>query len=461
MPFRWNPHEQLSHGRYALKWLLIVAPLGVAVGSACALFLWLLDRATTTRFENPWLLYLLPLAGVPMVWIYQRFGKGSDRGNNLIVEQIHEPGGGVPARMAPLVLTATIATHLFGGSAGREGTAIQMGGSIASAYGRFIPRFNKSDTRTLLMAGVAAGFAGVFGTPLAGTIFALEVLAIGQITYTAVIPCLIAAIFSDWACTAWNIHHTAYHVAPLIHTLGGHPTLNLHGLLMLKVTLAAAAFGVASLLFAELTHTLHKLFALIIKPAVLRPLLGGAIIIALVHLLGTRDYLSIGVVSQDPNGVSIVSSFSPGGAASWSWFWKLLFTAITLSVGFKGGEVTPLFFIGAALGNTLAISLDAPVDLFAALGFVAVFAGATNTPLASTIMAVELFGPEHVVYFAVACFIAYFVSGHSGVYLSQRIGTPKTDQPLLLEPHATLHDARQQRRAWHSLLRDFFSKRPS
>lgn len=449
MPFRWNPREHLSHGRYVVKWALLLTPLSIAIGAACALFLWLLDRTTAARVAHPWLLYLLPLAGVPMVWLYDKLGRGSDKGNNLIIEEIHKPGGGVPARMAPMVLIATLATHLFGGSAGREGTAVQMGGSIASAYGRLIPRFNHADTRTLLMAGVAAGFAGVFGTPIAGAFFAIEVLALGQLSYTAIIPCLFAAILADRACHAFNIHHTVYHLTTSIPPDGG--------LLMLKVAGAAVLFGLTGMFFAELTHSLHRIFAFICRPTILRPLIGGSLIIALVHLLGTRDYVGIGVVSPEPGGVSILSAFHEGGAQPWSWWWKCLFTAITLSVGFKGGEVTPLFFIGATLGNTLAWLFHAPVELFAALGFVAVFAGATNTPLACTIMAVELFGPQNAVYFAVACFIAYLFSGHTGIYTTQRIGVPKS-ATLAHEQGQTIHTSREQRPRIMALLRGAWSQ---
>lgn len=211
--------------------------------------------------------------------------------------------------------------------------------------------------------------------------------------------------------------------------------------MLAKIFLAAILFGWTSMLFAEATHGLHALWKRWIAWPILRPVLGGSIIIGLVWLLGTRDYLGLGVSSPDPRVVTILTSFHSGGAHTWSWLWKLIFTAVTLSSGFKGGEVTPLFFIGAALGNTLAVLLGGPTDLFAAAGFVAVFAGATNTPLACTIMAVELFGGEYTVYFAVACLMAYFSSGHSGIYLSQRIGTPKAGV-LDQESQASLRLAR-------------------
>jgi H+/Cl- antiporter ClcA len=222
-------------------------------------------------------------------------------------------------------------------------------------------------------------------------------------------------------------------------------------LLAAKIALAAVAFGLVSTLFAELTHGINHFFKRVIKYPILRPVVGGSCVIVLVYLLGTRDYLGLGVSSPDPHAVTILSSFSPDGANDWSWFWKLLFTAITLGSGFKGGEVTPLFFIGAALGNVLARVLGAPVDLFAGLGFVAVFAGATNTPLACTLMGIELFGSQYTLYFTIACFLSYLLSGHSGIYLSQRIATPKFGT-MELPPDASLRTARELRPGWETLL---------
>lgn len=426
MPIRWDLREQAALWRYTFKWLLLTAPVGLVTGSACALFLIALDWATATRWTHPWLLFLLPLAGVAMTLLYHFLGKNTDAGNNLIMDQIHTSGmaggqrGGVPRRMAPLVLAATVATHLFGGSAGREGTAVQMGGAIASGFARAF-RLHARDIRILLMVGIAAGFGGVFGTPLAGAVFAMEVLSIGTLSYEAILPCLMGALLGDFACTAWGVHHTDYHQR--LTTL----LPRFDPLLMGKVALAAVAFGLASTLFAELTYGLAWLFKKSAKPFFLRPVAGGVLLIALTWLLGTRDYLGLGVSgpAAEPQAVTILSAFHPGGALPWSWFWKTLFTAITLSSGFKGGEVTPLFFVGATLGNSLAWAFNAPVDLFAGIGFVAVFAGATNTPLACTIMGIELFGAPPTLYLATGCFVAYLFSGHSGIYLSQRIGTPK------------------------------------
>ena len=392
-------------------------PVGLMAGSASAGFLWALDKATETRWQHGWLLFFLPLGGVVISLLYQRLGKSAEAGNNLILEQIHTPGGGVPARMAPLVLVTTLMTHLFGGSAGREGTAVQMGGSMADAYRRLF-RIDAAHQRMLLMAGVAAGFGSIFGTPLTGAIFAMEVLVIGRVQYEALIPVLVASIVGDLTCTAWGAHHTAYHIA-----IAGGEKIDLR--LLAVVVGAAICFGLTSRLFSGLTHVLNAFWKKIIPVTCLRPVAGAFVVIGLVYLIGTRDYLGIGVTSPDPAGVSIVSAFQAGGATPWSWWWKLLFTAVTLSCGFKGGEVTPLFFIGATLGHAFGVLTGAPVDLLAGLGFIAVFAGAANTPLACTLMGIELFGAHYTVYFAVACFVAYFFSGHTGIYHAQRVGIPK------------------------------------
>jgi H+/Cl- antiporter ClcA len=399
-----------------------------------------LDQATSLRLAQPWLLWLLPLAGVAIVAAYQRWGGKSEQGNNLVLDEIHQPGAGVPLRLTPFVLLATVVTHLFGGSAGREGTAVQMGGSLASQAARRL-RLKDADARLLIMAGIAAGFGAVFGTPLAGTLFALEVLALGAVRYDALLPCLMAALAADRVCQAWGIHHTDYHLG-MFAPGGAGP--GFEWALLAKVAVAAAAFGLAAVLFAELNHGLAALWKARVQRAWLRPVLGGLAVIALALALGTRDYLGLGV-SAPPGGVSILSCFQAGGATPYSWLWKTLFTAITLSAGFKGGEVTPLFFVGAALGNALALALNAPVDLFAALGFIAVFGAATNTPLACTLMGVELFGGAQALYMAVACFIAYAFSGHSGIYLSQRLGAGKGG----LDPWGqgrTLRELRAERR---------------
>jgi len=417
-PARPEMKHLFAHLQTTLGWTVILLLLAVTVGSASAFFLWALDAVTLVRFEKPWLLYLLPVAGLCVGLLYHLYGNSASGGNNLLIDEIHQPGAGVPKRMAPLILAGTLVTHLFGGSAGREGTALQMGGSIAAALGRLL-KLDPDRLRILLMAGVAAGFGSIFGTPIAGAVFALEVLVVGRIQYDALVPCFFASLFADWTCRAWGIGHTHYHVD--LPTAGAA----LDAWLMGKVLLAAIAFGLASRLFSTLSHRLGDTFKTYIHRAELRPVAGGLIVIALFFLVGTPDYLGLGVLGNRPDAITLPAMFTSTDIPASAWAWKLLFTVITLSAGFKGGEVTPLFFIGAALGNTLALALGAPVDLFAALGFVAIFAGATNTPLASTFLGMELFGADNGLYLATACLIAYRCSGNQGIYTAQRIHLPK------------------------------------
>jgi H+/Cl- antiporter ClcA len=440
----------------ALLGAVAAAPLGLAVGSACALFLWSLDRVTALRWQHPWMLYLLPLAGLGVGLLYHAAGRSVEGGSNLLMDEIHEPGAGVPKRMAPLVLLGTLATHLCGGSAGREGTAVQMGGSMASFAARRLAWLRgrlgagspaaasraRPSARTLLMAGVAAGFGGVFGTPLAGAVFALEVPTIGRMDRAAALPCLVASFAADWACTAWGIHHTAYRalLGPLADS--GH---GVQAALLGKVALAGIAFGLVARGFSALVHAEQRALAAAVRRPYARPVAGGLAVIALVALFGTRDFLGLGVTSPDPGAVTIESAFREGGAQAWSWLGKLLFSVVTLGSGFKGGEVTPLFFVGATLGHALASPLAAPFPLLAAVGLVAVFAGAANTPLACTLMAAELFGPADLPYFATGCLAAWVCSGHSGIYASQRIGRPKPGSPPV-PPGTPLRDARARRR---------------
>lgn len=414
-------------------------PVAVLTGSASALFLWSLDRVTHVRFTYPWLLFGLPVAGMGMIWAYRRFGDNADQGTNLILNELHSPAEKVPFRLAPFILISTVLTHLCGGSAGREGTAVQMGGGIAGGlirWCRILPQLQPH----VLLAGMAAGFGAVFGTPWAGAIFALEVSVIGRLRMAAVLPCMLAAFLGDATCTAWGIHHTAYQVAPLVdaETSG-------RGMLLGKMLIAAVGFGLASRLFVEAMHFLGQQYQRWCCPPLLRPLIGGLAIILLTFVIQDRSYLGLGVSSLHTGDVSILSSFEPGGAQTWSWMWKLVFTVITLSAGFKGGEVTPLFFVGASLGNTFASLLHAPVDLFAGLGFVAVFAAASNTPLACAVMGMELFGVQHGFYLGLACFVAYLVSGHAGIYSAQRLGRGKRRKSAHL-PEATLADWRNRDR---------------
>lgn len=419
--------EQVLAARQLLRWFLLVSAMSVAIGAAVAFFLWALQQSIHYRFSHPWLLYLLPVAGIAIYFIYNLIGKAAEKGNNLILEQIQTDGGEVPKRMAPLILLTTLITHLFGGSAGREGTAVQIGGGIASGFNGMF-KLDAQERRMMLTAGMAAGFGAVFGTPVTGAIFALEVLAMGKIKYHSLVPALLASVIADATVSALELKHQHYRIDDLPLSADYFSTfLHFDVLLTLKVMLAAIAFGFASFLFTTMIQEIKGFSNKVFKHKWLVPFAGGLLIILLTQLLGKPDYLSLGVDPEYTGAVTLQSAFHLGGADGFSWLWKTIYTSITIGTGFKGGEVTPLFYIGATLGNTLSGLLNAPVSLFAALGFIAVFSGATNTPLACTMMGVELFGGEHVLFFALACFIAYLFSGHTGIYGSQQLGVPKID----------------------------------
>ena len=413
---RIHVREQIALLASLFKWCALGGVVGVLAGAASAAFLVGLEWATGTREATPWLLWLLPLAGVAIGFVYARFGRDVEGGNNLLLEHIHRAEGEISWRMAPLIALSTIGTHLFGGSAGREGTAVQMGGSLADLVARTL-RLSATDRRMLLMSGISGGFGAVFGTPLAGTVFGLEVLAVGRIRYDALVPCFVASAVGDIVCRGLGIGHHPY-------ALGIVPSVT--PVLLLWAALAGCCFGLASLLFAELTHAVQHASKAAVKTPWLRPAFGGAAVIALTYLTGTRDYLGLGLPL-------IERSFTPGGVVLGAFALKILFTAVTLGTGFKGGEVTPLFCIGATLGYAFASMTGQPTAVFAAMGFVAVFAGAANTPLACILMGIELFGAQMAVPLMLACIVSYITSGHRGIYMSQQVDTPKAASVLVPE----------------------------
>jgi len=400
-----SPQSLLRAVRALGQWLGLGTLVGLICGAASAAFLWLLDRATEFRSGHDLIVYALPVAGLGLGWIVDRFGQATKAGNNLVIDTIHDDGPEIPLRMAPVVLVGTVLTHLFGGSAGREGTAVQMGASLTDWVSHRL-HLARPVRRQLLAAGVAGGFGSVFGTPVAGAVFGLEFVVRGRLEYHALVPALVASVVGDLTTRSLGIVHTPYPTLPQVPLT---PRLFLEWL-----AFAAAIAGVA-IAFIELTHAVKKQGERHVPWLPARMFLGGLAVVALWRLVGTSDYLGLGVpvierAFEDPH--------LPGEAFAL----KLVFTAITLGAGFPGGEVTPLFFIGATLGNVLARIMGIPLTLGAAVGLAALFAAAANTPLALSIMAVELFGANVLPHVLIVCVVAYLLSGHASIYPAQRPG---------------------------------------
>lgn len=402
----WWKFEQLLLLLYLCKWLFLSAVSGVCIGSASALLLVSLEWATQYREHHLWIIALLPVAGLLIGLMYHYWAGTASRGNNYLIEEIRSPHDIIPFRMAPLVYIGTVLTHLFGGSAGREGTGVQMGGAIADQFSRLF-RMRRRDHRLMVAIGISAGFASVFGTPLAGAVFGLEVIVVGRMRYEAILPSFLSAAVASMVCHAWGVEHTHYVVSEvpfpdasnLLWTIG-----------------AGILFGLAAMLFSRSIVFWSGMAKRISYPP-FRPLIGGLVIAAAVWMMGTTKYIGLGVPT-------IVASFTE--QQMWyDFLLKILFTTFTIGVGFKGGEVTPLFFVGATLGSALSAVVPLPMGLLAGIGFVAVFAGATNTPIACTLMGIELFGAEPGLYLGIACVVAYLFSGHTGIYTAQLIGSPK------------------------------------
>tara|TARA_B100001248_G_scaffold262703_2_gene261203 strand:+ start:9256 stop:10452 length:1197 start_codon:yes stop_codon:yes gene_type:complete len=383
-----------------IKMLVLSALSGVLAGISATLFLFALKWATDYREDHMILIWFLPVAGFFIGWVYYAFGKDVAAGNNLIIDEIHDPKKVIPFRMAPFILMGTVLTHLFGGSAGREGTAVQMGGSLADQLTHFF-KVSKEQRKILLAAGSGAGFGAAIGAPLAGAIFGMEMNFVGRFKWFAVLESLVASYVGYATTHVLHAPHTRY-----LRDL--ELPFDLHG--FFAVFLGGLAFGLMSLIFVRFSHRIENVFRQISFPP-LKPLVGGMIVVGLFYVEGSYRY--------DGLGLDIIQGALTNPSSIWDPFYKMFFSALTVSTGFKGGEFIPMVFMGATLGSALSVWLQVPVSLMASVGFASVFGAASKTPLACSIMAMEVFGWDLAPFALLSCFTAYVVSGPSGIYSSQ------------------------------------------
>ena len=405
------------------QWPLLLGSLSGIIGSLCAGFLLLLQWAQESRHHLPWLLFLLPLAGMLIAYLYERWGSGAKSGmaglQSSVENESAEPA--VSRRITPLIIITTALTHFFGGSAGREGTAVQMGAGVGASLSR-LPRLHASPNaiRILVVTGMAAGFSGLFGTPWAALIFSLEISRLKGLRWQCAITATICSWGSYIICHMWGAIHAPYPEILTSENLDLSPWSP-------SILMWTCVVGIASALAARLYLYLHDFVQWSLRGirVIWRPAIGGCFIIGLVLLTDDRSYLGLGVTAEDPHYVTIIGSFEDGTTGHDSWLWKTLFTAITLGSGFKGGEVTPLFFIGATLGHSLAAVGGASVAICAGLGMVGLFAAASRAPLACAIMGAELFGWESLPLTLLCCGIACLLARKKGIY-SARLSEDKT-----------------------------------
>ncbi len=385
-----------------LKWSVISALTGLIVGSFSTLFAFIMNIMTEYREQNDYMLYFLPLGGILTVFLYSAFKYKNDKGTNLVLSTIHARSE-IPLRMAPLIFITTIITHVFGGSAGREGAALQLGGSIGNQIGRSL-KLDDADKRVVVLCGMSAAFSALFGTPMAAAIFSLEVVSVGVMYYAALVPCVFSSLIATYFSKFFGIKETDFAVV-------NFPELSI--LNSFETVILAILCAAVSVLFILLLHSTGDLFRKYLKNPYIRIVVAACAIVILSLIFQTRDY--------NGAGMNVIARAVNGEAVPYAFILKMLFTAITIEAGFRGGEIVPSFFIGATFGCTFGSLLGFSPSVCAAVGLIAVFCGVTNCPITSLLISFELFGAGGVPYFMIAVAVSYFMSGYYGLYKDQTI----------------------------------------
>lgn len=397
----------VNMGKFIIQWGIICTLISTIVGCIVAFFLWSLQQVSNIREHYPVIILFLPVTGFIFAYLYKHIGKNASGGNNLVIRVANGSDESIPLRLVPLTIFGTIFTHLTGGSVGREGTATQSGGTIAYQIGRLF-QLTDIEKQWVVMCGISAGFSAVFGTPLAGTLFAMEVLIIGKMRVEAIAPVFFSALVSNAVAELFPIHHAHY-------IMGKVPEMTPK--VLFTLFLCCLFFGMLGFLFERGVQWVRSFYQKWTKNTVIINTVGGVVVVLLAFLIHSNRYLGLSLPM-------IEQSFS-GSGQPLDFLWKLIFTSLSLGCGFQGGEVTPLFGIGASAGSFLHQWVDLPVGFLAALGFIGVFAAATNTPITCFVMGIELFGSDAAVYLLFVTVFSYLFSGHNGIYASQKLIRPK------------------------------------
>lgn len=391
--------------RISIKWIVFAVISGITIGSVGNFFFYFMQKVTSFRSGHLFVIFFLPLAGISIVGLYRLFRVEKDAGTNLVLSAIHS-GDNIPFQMTPLIFISTIITHLFGGSAGSEGAALQIGGSLGNALGKlFHFQINDKEKNIFIMCGMSASFSAVFGTPLAAAVFPLEVVSVGIMQYSALVACTISALTAHAVSLKLGIAHEHLHIASYMPPFTVQTAV--------EIGLLAILCAIISILFCTLLQNSEKIFQKHFKNPYIRILFGGSAVTALTLLIGNQDY--------NGNGFSVIQSYFDGHFQAFAFLLKLLFTVLTISAGFKGGEIFPSFFIGAAFGSLFAHFSGLSPSICVSVGMGAVFCGVTNSPITALLICFELFGFKGMPYYLLTVALSYMFSGYFGLYSSQKI----------------------------------------